>query len=239
MAEKQNKPLALITGASGGLGRHISVRLADQGYHILAAARNLRGLNETLELIEQAGGSGQVIALDLEKPESAESLKREADRLGGLEILVCNAAVGNFAPMEELSLEDWDHHINLNLRSIFLQVKALLPSLKRNGDARIAFINSVSGKKGFPGAAAYTASKFGLRGFAECLRAEVRSDNIKVISVYPGAFNSPFWDKLDHPYDSGEMMPVDEVASTVVHALTRPGNVVLEEIVLRRTLGDF
>ena len=101
------------------------------------------------------------------------------------------------------------------------------------------FINSVAGKKAYPFSSAYVASKFGLLGFSRSLREEMREHNVKVISVHPGAINTPFWDNIDANFSTKDMMNSGNVAQTILHAVLAPDNVVIEEIDIQRTLGDF
>ena len=100
-------------------------------------------------------------------------------------------------------------------------------------------MNSIAGKQSFINSSAYNASKYGLRGFANGLREELRDDNIKVVSVYPGAVNTPFWDSIDGKYPRSEMLDVEVLSNTIINSITCPGNLTIEEIVARRVAGDF
>ena len=104
---------------------------------------------------------------------------------------------------------------------------------------KLVFINSVAGINPYPYSSAYVASKFGLRGFTSSLREELREYNIKVISVHPGAINTPFWNNVNVDFPKDEMMNSDDVAESVVHAILAPNNIVQEEVVIRRTAGDI
>ena len=104
---------------------------------------------------------------------------------------------------------------------------------------KLVFINSVAGINAYPYSSAYVASKFGLRGFTSSLREELREHNIKVISVHPGAIDTPFWNNVNADFPKDEMMSSDDVAESIVHAILAPNNVVQEEIIIRRTGGDF
>ena len=111
--------------------------------------------------------------------------------------------------------------------------------MKKNKQGNIVFINSIAGRQPFSQSAAYVSSKFALRGFASSLREELREDNIKVMSVYPGAIDTPFWDDIDANFPRDEMMNIDEIADTVVHTIQQNQIATIEEVVLRRTAGDF
>ena len=112
-------------------------------------------------------------------------------------------------------------------------------SMIKRKTGRLVFINSVAGINAYPYSSAYVASKFGLRGFTASLREELREHNIKVISVHPGAIDTPFWNNVNVDFPKDEMLKSDDVAESVVHAILAPNNVVQEEVVIRRTGGDF
>ena len=154
-------------------------------------------------------------------------------------MLVNNAGIGIFNKLEDISSDEWDIQLNTNLKGAFLITKSLLPSMIEQKSGKIVFINSVAGLNPYPYSSAYVASKYGLRGFSSSLREEIREHNIKVISIYPGAVNTPFWDKMKSDFPKDQMLPSSEVASSVINAILAPGNLVQEEIIIRRTAGDF
>ena len=127
----------------------------------------------------------------------------------------------------------------VNLRSAFVLSQAFIPNMKKNKYGNLVFINSVAGRHGYPFSAGYVVSKFGLRGLAESLRNELREDNIKVTSVYPGAVDSLFWDNVNADFPRNEMMTSKEIAETVLFAIQKAGIGALEDVVIRRTKGDF
>ena len=103
----------------------------------------------------------------------------------------------------------------------------------------LVYINSVAGKKAYPYSSAYVASKFGLLGFSRSIREELREQNIKVVSVHPGTVDTEFWSNVNVDFSRDEMMSSDNVAKSVVHAILAPDNIVIEEIDIQRTEGDF
>ena len=103
----------------------------------------------------------------------------------------------------------------------------------------LIFINSVAGMNPYPYSSAYVASKYGLRGFASSLREELREHNLKVISVHPGAIDTPFWNKVKVDFPKDDMLKSNDVADSILHAIQTPNNLVQEEIIIRRTAGDF
>ena len=129
--------------------------------------------------------------------------------------------------------------MNVNLRGAFLLTKMLIDDLKAKRKGTIVFTNSVAGLQAYKNSTAYVASKHGLRGFASSLREELREYDIKVVSVYPGAINTPLWDNMEMDDLRSEMMSSDDVADMIICAINSPNNCTVEEIVLRRVKGDF
>ena len=140
-----------------------------------------------------------------------------------------------------MSIDDWDEQINTNLRSSFLITRLFVNRMIEEKEGKFIFINSVAGKYGhsFSQSVGYVASKYGLRGFADTLRTELREYNIKVISIYPGAIDTSFWDKINVDFPRDEMLSSSDIAETIFHAITAPNLSVLEDVVVRRTAGDF
>ena len=109
----------------------------------------------------------------------------------------------------------------------------------KNKAGKIVFINSVAGINPYPFSSAYVASKYGLRGFSASLREELREYKIKVISIHPGAVNTPFWNNVKGDFPREEMLAAKDVAKTITESILSPNNMVCEEIVIRRSAGDF
>ena len=229
----------VLTGASSGLGESLSYKLSSQGYKIVLAARSEKKLVNISKNIKKRGGESIVVPTDVSNPDDINNLKYESLKFGKISILINNAGFGKFNKIEELSLQDWDNHLNINLRSAFLLSKAFIPSMKKLNKGSLIFINSVAGKKGYSNSSAYVASKFGMKGLADSLREELRENNIKVISIHPGATNTPFWDSLNVDFPREEMLAVNTLAESILFLIQAPGNFTVEEIVVRRTGGDF
>ena len=129
--------------------------------------------------------------------------------------------------------------INVNLRGAFLVTQAFSKPMIKNKNGMFVYINSVAGKKGYAFSSAYVASKFGLLGFSKSMRNELREHNIKVISIHPGAVDTNFWNNVKGDFPRDEMMTSKNVAKSIVHAILVPENIVLEEVDIQRTAGDF
>ena len=147
--------------------------------------------------------------------------------------------IGIFKNITDTSINDWNNTLNTNLRGSFLMTKMIIGNLKDKKDGKIVFISSVAGLQPYKNSTAYVASKYGLRGFASALREELREFNIKVITVFPGAVNTPIWDDKNMDELRGDMIKTDDLTETIIHAINAPNNCVTEEITIRKTSGDF
>ena len=230
---------AVITGASSGVGKSLAIQLSDAGYRVVLAARSEDKLNAIAEEIQSKGGNSLVVLTDVSQPEQINNLKDRALEYGDVSVVINNAGLGKFSKVEDVAIKDWDRQLDVNLRASFLVSQAFIPGMKQRLNGTLAFMNSVAGKKGYAHSAAYVASKYGMRGLADSLREELREDNIKVISIHPGAVDTPFWDGTGMNFPREEMLSTHTLAQSIVHAIQSPGNFAVEELVVRRTAGDF
>lgn len=233
-----NDKIAVITGASSGLGRSISLKLALEGYEVVLASRNKEKLECLEKEISKNGGVSKIIITDISKESDIEKLYLSID-IDRVDLVVNNAGLGIFNKIQKITSTEWDEQININLRGAFLMTKYISKSMIKRKTGKLVFINSVAGINPYPYSAAYVASKFGLRGLTSSLREELREHNIKVISIHPGAIDTPFWNKVKVDYSKDDMLSSDDVASSIIHAILAPNNLVQEEIIIRRTKGDF
>jgi short-subunit dehydrogenase len=171
----------LLTGATGGLGRSIAHSLADRGAVLTLSARNREAL-ETMAA-ELPGSGHSVLPSDLAEPGAAEQLAAEA---GGTEILVANAGLPGAGKVDDFSAEEIQRALRVNLEAPMLLARALYPAMVEAGSGQLVFVASLSGKAASPRSAVYNATKFGLRGFALALRADLIPHGIGVSIVSPG-----------------------------------------------------
>jgi short-subunit dehydrogenase len=230
---------AVITGASSGVGKSLAIQLSDAGYKVVLAARSENKLNAIAEEIQTKGGNCLVVPTDVSQPEQINNLKVRTLEYGDVFVVINNAGLGKFCKIEDVTLEDWNRQLDVNLRASFLVSQAFIPGMKQREKGMLVFMNSVAGKKGYPYSAAYVASKFGMRGLADSMREELKENNIKVISIHPGAVDTPFWDETGVNFSREEMLDTSTLAQSIMHAIQSPGNFTVEELVVRRTAGDF
>ena len=233
-----DKPIAIITGASTGIGQSLSVKLSEQ-YLVYLISRNQNNLNKTKQLINAQNNECKIIVADISQSESINMIYSQIEHKEKIELLINNAGMGVFKNITDTSIEDWDNTLNTNLRGSFLMTKMVIDDLKSKKNGKIVFISSVAGLQPYKNSTAYVSSKYGLRGFASALREELREFNIKVITVFPGAVNTPIWDDKNMEDLRKDMMNSDDLSQTIVHAINAPNNCVTEEITIRRTAGDF
>lgn len=177
--------VAVVTGGTKGIGRAIAEALVEQGASVVIGARTEADVDR---VAAELGESVRGVTCDVRRAEDCQGLVDAAvDAFGGLDVLVNNAGVGIFKPVEELSVEEWDRVQGTNVNGLFYCSHAAIPHLKERGGGWIINIGSLAGKNAFPGGAAYNASKFGLIGFSEALMQEVRHDGIRVSYIMPGS----------------------------------------------------
>ncbi len=235
----KNSNLVLVTGASSGIGKEISRKLCKSGFEVILTARNKKKLVKLSDELSNSGYISYVIPCDISNESDVKNLFSQSKEIGFVGSIVNNAGFGKFSSIEKVTTEDWDNQINTNLRGSFLITREFVGEMIQQKNGRIVFINSVAGKHGYPYSAAYVSSKFGLRGFSESIRNELREYNIKVISIHPGAISTNFWDNVDIDFPKSEMLDPKCIADFTLQAITSPGNTVVEEVVIRRTLGDM
>ncbi|KQL46313.1 short-chain dehydrogenase [Brevibacillus choshinensis] len=242
----QKRPVALVTGASSGFGKHSSYALVKAGFTVIASMRDVkkRGPLDKIAKMNIPAEHMEVISLDVTSQQQIEeSIRSIIERHGRIDLLVNNAgyACGGFT--EELSAEDWRKQFDVNVFGLIDVTRAVLPHMREQRCGRIINISSISGRFGFPGLAPYAASKHAVEGFSESLRLELRPFGIYVSLIEPGSYRTSIWQKgLEHTSRSSsspyavqmqkllasveqiiEHAPEpDEVIATIVHAATTP-----------------
>jgi len=235
MAEKLAGKVAIVTGASRGIGRAISVALAQENATIVLAARSTQQLQITAEQVTKAGGEARIVHVELTEEQSIRNLvKVTGEKLGRLDILVNNAGVTHSAPLEQTSTEDWQRCISINATAPFILCREALSLLKKSQAAHIINIASVVGVKGYPLQSAYTASKHALRGMTISLAEELRGSNIRVHVLCPGGVDTDMVDRVRPDIDKGELIKPEEIAELVLYLVTHKGNAVVDELRIRR-----
>jgi 3-oxoacyl-[acyl-carrier protein] reductase len=225
--------VAIVTGATRGIGRAIAEALAAAGCNVVIAARHEKDCRAVAEKVS-AQGRGKAIGVgtDVRRNEDCERLVVAAvESFGGLHILINNAGIGGFTPVEKMDVAHWDRVIATNLNSLFYCTHAALPHLKRAGGGWVINIGSLAGKNAFPGGAAYNASKFGLIGFSEAVMQEVRHDGVRVSYIMPGSVATDFEGTSQSSADW--MIQPQDIAELVMDMLTMPARTLPSRIEVR------
>ena len=182
--------VALVTGASQGIGRAIALALAQEGAQVALMARNRQGLEETLELI---GGSGTIMPCDVTDPPAVrQAVEDVVSALGGLDVVVNNAGQRqNFKTLDKLSIEEWRKVVEANLSSVFYVTNAAAPHLIEQRSGAVVNVSSIAGPFAFPTIGSYSAAKAGVIGLTKTMAAEWAEFGVRVNSVAPGWTESP------------------------------------------------
>lgn len=208
MTNLENK-VAYITGGSKGIGYGIAKTLLDKGMRVAITSRNLTAAKEAAQSLTNE--TSKVLALESDVSllaSEAKAVKAVTDHFGQLDVLVANAGVGHFAPIESLTEQDWKHTIDTNLTGVFNSVKASIEALK-SSEGYIITIASLAGTNFFENGAAYNASKFGLVGFTQAIMLDLRKHGIKVTTIMPGSVATWFNDHKPSDADAWKIQPED------------------------------
>jgi NAD(P)-dependent dehydrogenase (short-subunit alcohol dehydrogenase family) len=235
MDKRLEGKVAIVTGASRGIGKAISLALAKEAATLVLAARAIDKLKETAEQVTATGGKAHIIPTELTDEQSIKNLvKTTGERFGKLDILVNNAGITHSAKLEETLTEDWDRCQQINTRAPFILCREALPLLKKAEAAYIINIASVVGVKGYPLQSAYTASKHALRGMTISLAEELRGSNIRVHLLCPGGVDTELVQNVRPDIKKQDLMQPEEIAELVLYLLTHKGNAVVDELHIRR-----
>lgn len=230
---------AVVTGASRGIGFAVARRLAGEGARVAMLARNIAHLDEAARTI---GAGALAVPCDVGAADEIESaLARVGEEFGGApEVVVNNAGLFALARVEETEPADFLRALETNLVGAFRVVHAFLPAMRARGAGHIVTIGSIADRVAYPENGAYSASKFGLRGLHQVLRAELAGSGVRATLVSPGPVDTPLWDAIDHDQHAGlpntsRMLSADAVADAVLYAVTQPAAVNVDELRLSRT----
>lgn len=235
----KEKPGVWITGASSGIGRAAAIEFAKTGAKVFASGRRAAELERINTELDNDKISVEVFPCNVASHTNVDQTVKKILANSKIDCLINNAGITSFKLAEDNSINEINDVIQTNLLGSIYVIKAVLPQMITNGGGTIINILSVVTKKTFTKSSVYSASKFGLLGYSNSLREEVRKYNIKVINVIPGATSTPIWSKEMRDQFSDRMMTSEDIARVLVWAFLQKENLVTEELLLRPIEGDL
>ncbi|HYX19617.1 MAG TPA: SDR family oxidoreductase [Thermoanaerobaculia bacterium] len=225
--------VALVTGGTRGIGAAIVRRLSADGFAVFLSGRTDESVRTALARFAKEGISVRGFAADARREEDQRRLVESAAREGGrLDVLVNNAGIGHFAPVDQMEPESFREVIETNLFGPFYAVRHAAPIMKKGGGGFIVHIASLAGVNAFAGGAAYNASKFGLLGFSEAAMLDLRHAGVRMATVLPGSVATD-WNHSHGDQDASWMLAPEDVAEAVADLVRFPDRAIASRIDLR------
>ena len=241
MSEIEGKIVA-ITGGSSGLGEATARLLAKRGAKVFLGARREDSLKQIVEDIRSGGGEAAYRAVDVTRRDQVESfIEAAVQEFGRLDVLVNNAGLMPLSPLEAQKVDEWERMVDVNIKGVLYGISAALPRMQDQQDGHIINLSSVAGHEVFEGSAVYSGAKFAVWAISEGLRKEV-GENVRTTIISPGAVQSELTSTISHE-ESAEnanalyemAIEPDAVARSIAFAIEQPGEVDINEVVLRPT----
>jgi NADP-dependent 3-hydroxy acid dehydrogenase YdfG len=242
--------VALVTGASSGIGQATAATLAARGAAVALVARRTDRLEELASTIEKDGGRALTITADVtDRAQAEQAVAETVDRLGRLDTVINNAGVMLLGPIVDAPIEEWERMVDLNLKGLLYVAKAALPHLLKYADEQprrvtdLVNVSSVAGRRARAGSAVYNATKHAVGAFSEALRQEVTERHVRVSLVEPGAVTTELsshnrpevLEAIKGTFGKIERLEADDIADTISYIVTRPRHVAINEILVRPT----
>ena len=242
MSNKIRGKVVVITGASSGLGEAAARLLSAQGATVVLGARRSDRLQSLAEELSGSGGKALAVATDVTHRNQVKRLvDRAAEKFGRVDVMINNAGIMPRAPLERLTIDDWDRTIDVNIKGVLYGIAAALPHMKKQKSGHMIFVSSVAGHKIGPDFAVYAATKHAVRALAEGFRQEVKPYNIRTTIISPGAVATELPDSVTEQdiaekirtYYDEIAIPAESFAQAVIFAMSQPEEVDVNEILFR------
>jgi NADP-dependent 3-hydroxy acid dehydrogenase YdfG len=238
--------VALVTGASSGIGAAVARTLASAGAAVVLGARRDARLRGLAEEIRGAGGEAEPVAIDVTSPDDMERFAALArSRFGRIDVLVNNAGIMPLSPVAELRVADWGRMVDVNLKGVLHGIAAVLPIMLEQKRGHIVNVGSVAGRRPFPGGTVYSATKFAVRALTAGIQLELSaSSGIRITDVQPGVVATELLEHIPDParregfeaaWADKRMLTGEDVARAVLFAVSAPDHVNVNEILIRPT----
>ncbi len=240
-----NKPWALITGATSGIGQSTASLMAKNGYPVIITGRRDQRLQEIKGMLrEKFSAPVETLCFDVSDRKACESVFKEHEGLlQQTQILINNAGLARgVEPMDQASLDDWEEMIDTNVKGLLYVTRLCLPHLKKNTPSHIVNIGSVAGRWTYPGGGVYCSTKFAVRALSEGLRMDLNGQDVRVTNICPGLVETEFsevrlrdTDKAKKVYQGLKALTPDDIAESVLWSIDRPPHVNIQEMVIYPT----
>lgn len=232
--------VAIVTGASRGIGKAVAFQLAEQGAK-LALAGSSEGVYETEKELKEKGFSYvKAFQVDVSNEQQMQKMVIEVlEAFGQIDILVNNAGIGFFKEVEETTVEEWERIFAINVQGVFIGVKAVLPHMKERKSGTIITVSSDVGRYTIPNGAAYTATKYAVQGFSGSLAQEVRKYGIRVGTINPGMVDTYFANSIQGVPEKRDWLKAEDVAQAIVYMASAPKHMLIDEIILHPLIQQY
>lgn len=232
------KRVVVITGASRGIGRATALAFGAAGDQVVLAARAAEELARVADEVRAAGGMAVPVPCDVtDEAQVRRLVETAAEHTGRLDVVVCSAGGAVVAPFERLSLAEWEQTVRVALTGTFLLCREAVRFMQAGG--QLVTIASIAGRSGFPSWSAYSAAKFGVIGFSQAIREELRPRGIRVTTLIPGAVDTPLWDAVPGEWNRAAMLRPDDVARAILRVADEPPHVAIDELVIGHVAGKL
>ena len=244
MAGKLDGKVAVVTGASSGIGEATAEALAAEGAAVVVAARREERLSELVERINGDGGKALAVECDVtDEGQAHDLIQRAKDELGSVDILVNNAGVMQLSKVEKGLSDEWRTMFEVNVLGLLYATDAAVQVMKEQGSGHVVNISSVAGRKTRPGVGVYSGTKFAVNAISEALRQELVEDNVRVTVVEPGAVETELTDHItDEEAKEGinalyqlDILQAEDIANAIAYCVTQPARVSINELLIRPT----
>ncbi|MDJ0636918.1 MAG: SDR family oxidoreductase [Xenococcaceae cyanobacterium MO_188.B29] len=245
MSEIANK-VVIITGASSGLGEATARRLAKNGAKLMLAARREDRLQELVSEIEKDGGTAKYQVTDVSDRTQVEALaKATYQAYEKIDVLVNNAGLMPLSPLDETKVDEWEKMVDVNIKGVLYGIAAVLPIMRSQKSGHIINISSVAGHKVFPGGAVYCATKFAVKAISEGVRLESNGE-IRSTNISPGVVDTELTNTISHDETAKNVeqmysvaIDADAIARAITYAIEQPGDVDINEMIIRPTKQEL
>ncbi len=237
--------VAVVTGASSGIGHATAVELAKHNVKVVVCARRADRLESLVKEILDAGGHALAFPCDVTDRSQVEgAIEKTIATFGRIDSIINNAGVMPISRIEDLHVDAWERMVDVNIKGVLYGIAAVLPQMMRQGSGHIINVSSVAGRRVFPGGSVYCATKWAVHALSEGLRAEMASKNIRVTIIAPGIVRTELAehvrddgtkDRIQTMLREGEPLESVDIAHAVLYAMQSPAHVGINEILVRPT----